>query len=161
MLISTRYSFNIVKLSLGITLTAAGIFAFIASWYRHRKQVQLAYHEIHALAITMYGVAILFFSHTFESLISFTSFLFIFYAFSEVIFCIWLFNLAQHVIFKIVILRVLLGLIVGVGTVVSMPHPEFTLQIFGLLFVLIGLNIILYVPIMKEYRPKRITKEFS
>lgn len=147
---SKNSSFNMIKLTLGIPLTVGAIFAFIAALSRHRKQVQFAYHEMHALTMLVYGVTILLFSNTLEKIISFSSFLFIFYAFSEIIFCIWLFNLAQKVVFKIVIVRLLLGLVIGIGTVVAMSYTEFTLEIFGVLLTMVGINIVLYVPVMKE-----------
>lgn len=149
LLFSKNSTFNMFKFTLGITLTVGAIFAFIASLSRQRIQIRFAYHEMHALAMLVYGVSILLFCNTFEKIISFSSFLFIFYAFSEIIFCNWIFNLAQKVVFKIVIIRLLLGLVIGIGTIVAMNYTEFTLEIFGVLFIMIGINIILYVPVMK------------
>ncbi len=138
-----------IKLSLGISLTVGAIIAFIAAFSQQRKQVQIAYHELHALALSVYGVSILVFSNTFEKLIYFTAFLFIFYSFSEIIFCIWLFNLRQKVVYKIIIIRLLLGLATGFGTIVVMYFSSSTLQGFGILFIMVGINIICYVPVMK------------
>ncbi len=136
--------------ALGITLSIASVFAFYTALSRQRKQVQFAYHEMHALAMLVYGISILVFCNTSEKFIFISSFLFIFYAFSEIIFCNWLFNLAQKVKYPIVILRLLFGLAIGIGAVLSMHYSKITLEIFGVLFILIGLNILLYVPIMKE-----------
>jgi hypothetical protein len=89
-----------------------------------------------------------------------TSFIFLFYAFSEIIFCSWLLNLGRKIVFEILGIRAALGLLVGVGTVVAMYHEEYTLRLFGGLFVLIGINTILYVPIMKINRSDELAKEF-
>jgi hypothetical protein len=130
-------------------LIVGAIFAFITAFSRQRQEVQFAYHEMHALAMLVYGISLILLCNSTEKLISFTAFLFIFYALSEIIFCNWLFNLAQKVVFKIVAIRALLGLLIGIGTVVAMNYTEFTIQIFGAMFILVGINIILYVPVMK------------
>lgn len=142
-------SFHITKITLGISLIVGAIFAFITAFSRQRQQVQFAYHEMHALAMLVYGISLILLCNSIEKLIAFTAFLFIFYAFSEIIFCNWLFNLAQKVVFRIIAIRALLGLTIGIGTVVAMNYTEFTIQIFGAMFILVGINIILYVPVMK------------
>ncbi len=140
---------NIIRFTLGITLTVGAILAFLAAFSRKRTQVQFAYHEMHALAMAVYGVSMLLFCNSFEKLISVTSLLFVFYTFSELIFCSWIFNLDQKVVVKILIVRVIIALAVGISTVVSMPYPDVSILVLGVLFTLVGINILLYVPIMK------------
>lgn len=149
LLFSEYSTFNIIKLSIGISLIIGAISAFMAAFSRERKQVQFAYHEMHALTMLVYGVSIIVFSDTLEKLISFTAFLFIFYTFSEIIFCSWLFNIGQKVAYKIIIVRLILGLATGAGTVLAMSISTFTLEGFGILFILVGINIIFYYPVMK------------
>lgn len=149
LLFSENNIFNMINLKIGIPLTVGGVFALIAAFSRQRKQVQFAYHEMHAMAMLVYGISIIVFCNTFEKLISLTEFLFLFYMLSEIIFCSWLFNLGKKVVFKILIVRLLLGLAIGVGTVIAMNYSTFTLKGFGILFIIVGLNILLYVPIMK------------
>ena len=149
LLFSENSSFKTVKFTLGISLTAGAIFAFAAAFARQRQQVQFAYHQMHALALLVYGIMLLLFCNSSEQLIEFTAFLFIFYAFSEIIFCNWLFNLAQKVVIKIIAIRALLGLVIGIGAVVAMNYPDFTLRLYGVLFILVGINIIFYVPVMR------------
>ena len=109
---------------------------------------------MHALTILLYGIYILVFSSTLDKLISITAFLFIFYLFSEIIFCNWLFNLGNKILYKIVVIRTLLGLAIGVGAIVAIKFPSLTLEIFGILFILVGTNIMLYVPVMKDNKSK-------
>ena len=149
LLFSNDGAFNVIKLSLGISLSIGALLAFIAAFARQKHHVQFTYHELHALAMLAYGIAILAFCDTPEKLISFTAFLFIFYAFSEIIFCTWLFNLKQRVVSKIVFIRLLLGLVVGIGTIFAMNYSDFSIEIFGALFVMVGINILLYAPVMK------------
>lgn len=154
LLFSEYTTFNVVKLTTGITLVVGAIFAFMPALLQQRKHVQFAYHGMHALAMFVYGTAVLMFCHTFEKLIFFSVFLFMFYSFSEIIFCFWLFNLGQKMVFKTIIIRFLLGLAIGIGTVIAMNFPIFTLEGFGVLFIIVGTNIMFYSPVIKD-------KEFS
>jgi uncharacterized membrane protein HdeD (DUF308 family) len=157
LLFSGRMSIMTMRLVLGIVLTLAAGIAFVAAFFRRKQQVQLAYHELHALALLIYGVLILFFANSFEHLISITSFLFFFYALSEIIFSNWIFNGGKKVNYRVVFVRVLLGLVIGFGTVTGMNFTEYTREIFGVLFVIIGINIVFYVPVLKE----RHLREYS
>ncbi len=146
----TKYSsFNTIKLSLGISLIIGALLAFMAAFSQPRKQVQFSYHEMHAFAILVYGVSVLVFGNTIEKLICYTGFLFIFYSFSEIIFCFWLFNLGQKVKNKIIIIRFVLGFLIGLGAMISMYFSSFTLLGFGILFIMVGVNIMCYAPVMK------------
>jgi hypothetical protein len=65
-------------------------------------------------------------------------------------------DLSGSIKFFIVIFRTLLGLLIGVGTITAMYYSKYTLQIFGVMFFLVGINIIFYVPIMKaNYRKQK------
>ncbi len=149
LIFSNNSTFIMMKIILGIALIVGAFFAFLTAFSRQRKQVQFAYHELHAMAMMVYGIALLFFCHSIENVVTATTFLLIFYSFSEIIFCNWLFNMVEKVVFKIIIVRFLLGLGIGVGTIVAMRNTDYTLQIFGALFIMVGINILFYVPVMK------------
>jgi uncharacterized membrane protein HdeD (DUF308 family) len=142
LLLSDYSSFNVLKLTLGISLIIGAISSFVGAYSSHRGQVAFAYHQMHALATIVYGVSILVFGSSLERLISITALFFFFYAFSEII-------LATKVVYKIAALRFILGLAIGLGTVVAMHFSKFTLEGFGVLFVILGVNIMLYAPVMK------------
>lgn len=154
LILSKDSTLQTLKFPLGIGLIIGSILAFFTAFSRQRRQVQFAYHEMHALTMLVYGLSVIFFCKTLEMLTTMTAFLLMFYAFSEIIFCNWLFNLGQKMLYKILIIRLLLGLLIGIGTVISLFHPfvkiEWTMSGFGVLFILIGINIILYVPIIKR-----------
>lgn len=156
LLFTKNIAFNTIKFTLGIASIFGALFAIISAYFRYRKQVQFTYHKMHALAMLFYGISVICFCNSPEKLLWVTSFLLFFYAFSEIIFCNWLFNLAQKGVFKIVVIRLLLGLIVGVGTVVAIHYTTFSLQLFGVLFIIIGINVLFYVPVMKAKRKKII-----
>lgn len=150
LILSAAYTFGMVKWTLGVTISLGAVVAFIAAFTRKRSQVQFAYHEMHALAMLVYGLTVLLYCKSFDELISVSVFLFFFYAFSEIIFCNWLFNLAKKVVIRIVVVRLFLGLAVGVGTIVALNDKEYSIQLFGLLFLMVVVNIMLYVPVMKQ-----------
>jgi uncharacterized membrane protein HdeD (DUF308 family) len=162
LLLSGDSTFQSIKFTLGISLIFAAILCFLAALSRKRTQVAFSYHEIHALVMLVYGISILVFINDIESLIILSGFLFFFYAFSEIIFCVWIFNLESKVDYKIVLLRVFLGVLVGIGTIVIKHYYNLNdtvaLPGYGILFIIIGINIFLYVPIMKKNQAVNVSK---
>ncbi len=51
---------------------------------------------------------------------------------------------------KIVIIRLLLVLSIGFLSVTAMNFPDTTIEVFGAMFILIGVNLLLYIPILKR-----------
>jgi len=150
---SKTIAFDSLKWAVGIPLTVAAILAFIAAVPMPKKQVQSAYHTLHALVMLGYGICILYFCTTYEMLLFMTSLLFIFYSFSEIIFCGWLFNMGNKIVTKIIAIRLLLGLSIGIGSVILMNYPTFRIEGYGILFIIIGINFIMYAPVMNEKAP--------
>ena len=152
LLFSDNSMFDVIKFNMGIAFIFGAFFAFLTALSRQRKQVQFAYHEMHAVAMIVYAIAVLFFCNSLETMISYTTFLLFFYTFSEIIFCYWLFNLLEKVVFKVLAIRFLLGFAVGIGTIAAMNYTEYALHIFGVVFILVGINVLYYVPAMKTSR---------
>jgi hypothetical protein len=154
LVLSKDSTLQALKFPLGIGLIIGAILAFFTAFSRKRRQVQFAYHELHALAMLVYGFLVLFFCNSLEILINLTAFLLIFYTFSEIIFCNWLFNLGKNISYKILMIRLSLALLTGVGTILSLNYLsinlERTITGFGILFILIGVNIMLYIPIIES-----------
>lgn len=148
LLVFENSSFQMIRITLGISLIVGAVFAFVTAFTRQRQEVQFAYHEMHALAMLVYGIALLLLCNSMEKLIAYTAFLFIFYTLSEIIFCNLLFNLAHKVVFEVVVIRTLLGLLIGIFTIVALDFKTYTIPIFGIMFILVGVNIFLYVPVM-------------
>lgn len=159
LLSSKNIPFNVIRVILGIALTFGAVPAFISALFPQKKSTQFVYHGMHALAMVIYGVGVLLFANTPERLGYLTSFLLIFYTFSEIIFCNWLFNLPQKVAYKTLIVRLSLGFVAGIGTVVAISYTDFTLQIFGALFIMVGANIMLYIPILKKSQSNNVIKD--
>jgi hypothetical protein len=154
LLLADESHFETLKLTLGIGLTLGSILALLTAFSRQRKPVQFAYHEIHAFTMLVYGLYTLIFCKSLENLTNVTAFLSLFYAFKEIIFCNWLFNIGQKVLFKILLFRLALGLLTGLGTFIALYYQymniEWTMKGFGIIFMFIGLNVVLYVPLIKR-----------
>ncbi len=157
---SEHITFQVLKFTLGIGLIIGAVLAFLSAISREKRQVQFAYHELHGLAMLVYGTSVLLFCNTLEMILNFTAFLLIFYTFSEIIFCNWLFNLRQKVVYKILFIRLFLGLLTGIGTILSMYFTDINTPlatiIYGIMLFIIGINVITYVPIMKRQELERV-----
>lgn len=158
LLIPISNNFEFIQLFLGLSLIVGAVFAFITAIRHQKKLVQLTYHEMHAFILLVYGISILFFCSTLENIYTFTLFLFVFYTFSEIIFCSWLYNRGESVVIKILVVRIFLALFTGIGAVVALQYSAFTLQLFGVLFIAVGINTLLYFPVMKGHEKKLIPK---
>lgn len=152
LLFSKNFTFNTTKYALGIGLIIGAILAITTAFTSQRKKVKLVYHEIHALAMFIYGISILLFANNVAIFTEITALFLLFYAFSEIIFCNLLFNLENKVKFNILFIRIFLGLVVGVGTIFSMSYSAIdkaiVMQGYGILFGIIGFNTLIYEPIM-------------
>jgi hypothetical protein len=147
-------SFDFVLRIVVVGAVTAAVFAFVTAIVRDRKQVQYAYHEMHAFAFLTYGLATQFYAKNFDQLIFTTAFLFLYYFFSEIAFSNWIFNLMKKVVVKILLIRLALAVLCGVGTVyvMSLASNDYPRAMFcyGILFVLVGVNILFYRPVMRR-----------
>lgn len=152
----TQSVFFSLKLVIGVVVIIGAFLAFLTALKRQGKHVEFAYHEIHAVAMLAYGLAVLLFCENLEQLIYLSDFLFFYYAFSEIIFCSWLFDLGQKVSYKILFVRLILGIVIGAGTVSIMHYTVASSSVklvgFGVLFMIVGANILLYVPVLKKVK---------
>ncbi len=162
LLFSKFWTFETIKYSLGLVLILGAIFGFLKYLFRISNQVEFSYHELHAVTMLIYGFSVLLFASSVETLVYFSTLLLLFYSFSEIIFCTLLFNLGKKVIYKIFFIRIFLGLLVGGLTITIMQYHDgnkaVLFQGYGLLFMMIGLNLMLYVPVMKV---KKIQAHFD
>ncbi|MCC6410363.1 MAG: hypothetical protein IT270_01815 [Saprospiraceae bacterium] len=145
-----------VKYTVAGCFVLAALFAFLTAMKRDKQNVQFAYHEMHALAFIVYAFTVFFFCPSFSRFLYFTAALMLFYTFSEITFSIWLFNLKRKINPRILIVRLALGLLVGIGPVILLAHTSSTKEVklmsIGLFFSVIGINILLYKPVMKAFQ---------
>jgi len=144
---------TILTYSVAFCMITSALFALITAYKSRAHHVRIIYHETHALAMITYSVILLFLCTTLESFIQYTTFYFLFYFFSEVIFCNWLFNLKTKVSLEVLVKRIFIAFIIGVGTVVVISsngiNQELKLMGLGVLMCIIGINTLYYKPIIK------------
>jgi hypothetical protein len=148
--------FETIRFTLIAALVPATILGILTSIKRYREHVQFVYQEIHTIGLLIYVIAIAAFCYSFENLNKYSIFLFMFYAVSEIIFCSLLFNLKGKVIINSLIIRIALSFIIGIGATIIVSTQEIlqTTKLigFGVVFALMGINALLYQPIMLQER---------
>lgn len=149
-------SFETIRYVLLAFLAPSAILGVITAVKRYREHVQFVYQEIHTWGLLIYVIAIAVFCISFESLNKYSVFLFMYYAVSEIIFCSLLFNLKGKVILNTLILRIAFSFIIGIGTTIIVSTQEILqttkLMGYGIVFILMGINALLYQPIMNQER---------
>jgi hypothetical protein len=138
-------------------LTPSMILGVLTAAKRINKHIEFTYQIIHVFGISCYLLSLIFFCSNFDQLNNYTSIFFMFYAFSEIIFCNYLFNSNEHIKSNILLTRIVIGLICGIGSVVIFSLPD-TNQAFklignGIIFSIIGINILIFRPILKNETP--------
>jgi hypothetical protein len=158
LLFSENWTFETLKLTVGLPLVLGALTVIVTQLSYKNKPVAFLYHAMHAFTMLFYGFFVLLICNKLETLIFLNYFLFFFYAFSEIFFCFWLFNLGKKIFYIIVIIRLLIGLLIGIGVTVLMYDPDPNLAVemekFGLLYMLMGINLMLYDPIVKTMKLK-------
>ncbi len=167
-IVFSNASFVFLKYLLIGLLTPAAILGTMTAVKRIKQHVQFIYQEIHTFSIITYVIALLLFCNSFERLISFTAFLFLFYAFSEIVFCNWLFNLEGKANLKVLLVRVLSGLFIGVAVIAILSYSGLNQNLklvgYGIIFIITGINTFLYKPITaknKLWFTKKVSRDYQ
>ena len=151
---SEQFSIKEITIIIGILAVTGAFFAFLTALSNPKTRIELAYHEIHAFSMIIYGGYIIFYSSTIDNLIGSSVFLFLFYTFSEIGFCISIFNKGQKVLYKIMVVRLILGLFAGIAGVRVLNFESVydisAFRVIGIIFIVLGTNILIYVPILKK-----------
>ena len=115
------------------------------------------YHLLHSIGFIIYGIVILFYATSSENFLDATSFFLLYYGITEIIFSFQLTMLKRDDInFKTIIYRMLIGLLIGVGSfiiiVISKINHRDALLASGIVFVLCGINLVLFKTILKNLK---------
>ena len=138
--------------TLGMMISAA--FAWITTYKSKHLELPFKYHELHAIGFVMYSLAILFFSTSIMRFINITTCFFIFYGTAEFIFCFQLLNHKGKISTPMILLRSFIAVSIYFGSLLiinsSTLHPNRSLQISGIMFIISGLNMFLYKVILQK-----------
>jgi hypothetical protein len=137
-------------------LVSALIAGFVALKISANK-VQSRYHTLHAVGLLFYAILLFFYKKTISDFSDITALFFIFYGFSEILFCFWLFNLQAKISVGQLIIRLTLGLVFFLSSIlmIGLRHPYQSIELIsaGIVFVIIGIEVILTTPIVTKLNP--------
>lgn len=146
--------YNFIKNLQIFSLIPCAVLGFITAIKRFDKQIQFAYQKIHTFTIIIYLLVLAVWGNSINEYNFITALLFIFYMFSEIIFSGLLFNLHGKVYLRTLVIRTLVAIFTGIGTVIIVSSTSFSqnekIMGFGIIFIAVGIAVLLYKPIMKN-----------
>ncbi len=153
-------SFNpskVIQYIVGFGMLLISVFAGITALKCKNLNVPYVYHLLHSIGFIIYGIVILFYATSSENFLDATSFFLLYYGITEIIFSFQLTMLKRDDInFKTIIYRMLIGLLIGVGSfiiiVISKINHRDALLASGIVFVLCGINLVLFKTILKNLK---------
>jgi hypothetical protein len=129
--------------------------AIVAGWVALKttaNKVQSRYHTLHAIGLLFYAILLFFYKNSISNFSDITAFFFIFYGFSEILFCFWLFNLQAKIKVSQLIIRLSMGLVFFLSSLlmIGLRHPYQSLELIsaGIIFIIIGIQVMLTAPIV-------------
>lgn len=136
-----------------LMLLSAGFAAYTA-FQSFDFKLALKYHALHAFALVVYGLAVLFFANNLQKFLDITTFFLLFYGVSEIVFGFQLLLMRQKTISsQIVVFRLLIGFFISLGAVSVLASfysdPNSAVLISGVVFVFSGINLILFRTVQK------------
>jgi hypothetical protein len=154
------YPSTVIQNTMASALLLTSIVAFITAYKCHKLQVPLNYHLLHAICLAIYGFAIILYSESVESFLNISAFFILYYGISEIIFGLQLLMLKASVSFKIIAIRLVVGLIIGFGAVLILT-TSFHSQIGailgeGVVFIIMGLNLLISKTVLRQLEVPKI-----
>ncbi|MDZ4756842.1 MAG: DUF308 domain-containing protein [Bacteroidota bacterium] len=154
-----------IQYIVGIGMLLSATFAFVTAYQSRHIRVPLNYHALHAVGMVVYGFAILFFANNIESFFNITTFFLLYYGITEVIFCLQILMLKDNVSLQTDIIRLILGVFVALGAVfiISTTYFDYSkaLTVSGIVFIISGINLILFKTVVKKLDKSKIAPELS
>jgi uncharacterized membrane protein HdeD (DUF308 family) len=109
LLIKSDSNITTHALIVSLIIISSAIIAGIVALKTSGNKVQSRYHTLHAVGLLFYGIFLFFNPKTVSEFSDVTALFFIFYGFSEIIFCFWLFNLEAKISVFQLVLRLAMG----------------------------------------------------
>jgi uncharacterized membrane protein HdeD (DUF308 family) len=155
LLLSFQYStFAFVQYAVAFSLIVSAIFALITAYKNQNVQIRYKYHELHALGMLCYGVALLFYAVDIPSFLTATSFFFIYYGMTELIFCFQLLNDRAILSLEVLIIRFVMGFAIYLGAPIILhfaaSNQIISMRAYGIMFLISGIHVILFQTVLKN-----------
>jgi len=144
-----------VQYTVALCMIVSAAFACLNACKNKNVQIPFHYHELHTVGFIVYGLAILFFATNNIRFINITGCFFIYYGMTELFFCFQLLNHRAKVNLqlKVFLTRIFVGVFTYLGSlfILNFCTGECkALIVYGIMFVLSGVNLILYKNILKN-----------
>ena len=146
-----------IQYFVGFGILVSAIFSGITAYKCKFLNVPYTYHLLHSIGFTIYGIIILFFAISSEKFLHYTSFFLLYYGITEIIFCFQITMLKRdNINFKMMIYRLLIGLLIGVGSfiiiIISTKNQRDGLLTSGIVLVFCGINLLLFRTVLKNLK---------
>ncbi len=143
-----------IHYAVAFCMIASAYLAMLTAFKTKNILIPFRYHELHALGMVVYGILILFYPTNLSVFLNITSFFFLYYGLTEMIFCFQVLN--QHAIirFEIASLRLAIGFTIYLGAVIIFgfagTNQNYTVIGYGIMIILIGINMVLFKTVLKK-----------
>lgn len=155
-------SSSIIQITIGISSLISAVFAFITAYNSRFMPVQRNYHALHGIGFLVYGIAVLFYSTTRQLFLDITAFFLIYYAFAEFIFCFQRLMNEENTNLQKDIIRFVIGIVMIIGVIAILITSSIDIHsafmICGLVFIISGINLILFKTVLREYDKAQLKK---
>ena len=148
---------DVIQFLVGFGMFIISLFAGITAYKCKKLNVPSTYHLLHSIGFAVYGIVILFYADSSDKFLTSTSFFLLYYGITEIIFSFQLSMLKKaNMNFKIVIFRLVIGLLIGVGSfiiiMISTKSHRDALLTSGIVFVFCGINLLLFRTVLKNLK---------
>jgi len=146
---------RVIQYAIAVTMVASAVFAFLTAYKSKGLQIPLKYHGLHAIGMTIYGFAVLFYASDIERFFRLTTFFLLYYGISECIFAMRIFSMRlQNINTNIVVSRLVIGFVIALGAVIVIAtatiNQNQALLFSGIVFIFSGINLILFKKVLKR-----------
>ena len=145
-----------MQYSVALTMLFSSAFAFWATYQSRNIPSSMKYHGLHAIGMLVYGIAILFFATDIQKFFGITIFFLLYYGIAEIVFGFQLLMMKQTFISPQGIgIRLFMGFFISLGAIIvlatSYVDQNQAILVSGLVFILSGINLILFKSILKKW----------
>jgi hypothetical protein len=142
-----------IRFPVALSIFASSVFALVTTLKSKNLQVPFKYHGMHALGLIAFATSILFLGTDMLKLLNITAFFMLFFGITELIFGMQLLMLKASISLPILIFRLVVGFVQGLGSIVilqlSYLKQSDALLASGIGLVAAGFSIISFRTILK------------
>jgi hypothetical protein len=143
--------------SAGMALSA--LFAFLTAYKSRGLPQPLRYHILHAIGMLVYSAAILLWGYDVQHFFSITVLFLFYYGIAEMLFCVQLAALEKYVSIKVVLGRLIMGLLIAIGAILMFftisVNTNTTLAIGGFVLAASGCSLLHFKTALVKHIAKK------